>query len=89
MVERQPDEMSNVQDDAIEIDVEVEVEDAEGGEGPSCEITWEDGQAIVQCESEEDAQLAAELLTSAPVRVVTKKPEEGSSNIGVPEPDDG
>lgn len=62
-----------------EIQTDVELEDPVGAQGPSCEIIWEDGQAVVQCETPEDAELAAELLTLAPVRVVTKTPLERSS----------
>ena len=87
MMDKESNEKPGIQDPDLEIEVEVEVEDPEGAQGPSCEIIWEDVQAVVQCETPEDAELAAELLTSAPVRVVTKKPIDGFSPSA--EPSDG
>lgn len=77
MINAHPDESPDVHDDAVE--VEVQLEEPFVAEGPSCRISWEDGQLVIECATPEDAELAAELLTLAPVRVTTKTPLEGSS----------
>ena len=84
MIDKRPDEIPDIQDDAIEI--EVEIEEPLSNEEPCCRIIWgEDGQAIVECATPEDAELAAELLALAPVKVTTKEsPEESIPSKGPP-----
>lgn len=78
------DETFDDQDDAVEIQVELEEPFTIG---PSCDISWVDGQAVIECATPEDAELAAELLTLVPVKVTVKTPLEGTSPSE--EPSDG
>lgn len=48
-----------------ELDVEVDVD----AQGPKCELCWDAGQAILRCETQEDAETAAILLAEIPVKV--------------------
>ena len=81
MINAHPDESPDVHDDAVE--VEVQLEEPFVAEGPSCRISWEDGQLVIECATPEDAELAAELLTLAPVRVTTKAKAKYSSPFEV------